>query len=149
MTFPSHILLGIILGKLTGNMTLSIIISVSVDIDHLVSYFKNGILLKPKKFWEAAVSRLDAYGDQRGYLHNIFIAAAICGLTFLISTPIGITVTIAYFGHLLLDSLDKSDYWPLYPSKRFDIKGFVDYYSIHELLFDIFLGVIIVLLFIV
>ena len=149
MTFPSHILLGIILGKLTGNIALSVIISVSVDIDHLFSYFKHDIILKPKAFLKAALSRNDAYGDQRGYLHNIFIAGAICALTFLISTPPGVTVTLAYFGHLLLDSLDKSDYWPLYPSKRFDIRGFVDYYSVHELLFDAFLAAIIVTLFVI
>ena len=52
MTFPTHLMAGLILGKITGNYPLSVGIAVGVDIDHVFSYAKNGILLKPRKFIE-------------------------------------------------------------------------------------------------
>lgn len=147
MTLPSHILLGVVIGKLTGNYTTAIAVSVLVDTDHIVSYVKSGVLFSPRKLVKTITDTDDPYGDQRGYLHNVIIAGIISGCMFLISIPFGITFTSAYFGHLLLDSFDKSDYWPLYPNKKMNIKGFIDYYSWQEIIFDGILIVVIVFLF--
>lgn len=149
MTIPSHVLLGVVIGKVTGDYKTAILVSALVDIDHLVSYIKSGVIFSPRKFWKTISDKNDPYGDQRGYLHNILIATLSSGLTFLISIPFGITFSLAYLGHLVLDSLDKSDYWPFYPNKQVNLQGFIDYFSWQELLFDLFLVGILVVLFLI
>jgi membrane-bound metal-dependent hydrolase YbcI (DUF457 family) len=133
MTLPTHILLGGVIAKLTGNPVLAISVSVLIDIDHVISYVKSGVIFSPKKFWKTVTDKNDPYGDQRGYLHNVFIAVVICALFWVLIPSVGLTFALAYLGHLTLDALDKSDYWPLYPSKKINIKGFVGYYSKKEL----------------
>lgn len=146
MTLPSHLLLGAIVGTATGDPITAIAVSALVDVDHLYSYAKHGVLWRPKQFWKTITDKADPYGDQRGYLHNIVVAAGISALTFLINPAFGITFTAAYFGHLLLDALDTSDYWIFYPNKSVNLRGFVDYYSKQEILFDIGLLIILAIL---
>jgi membrane-bound metal-dependent hydrolase YbcI (DUF457 family) len=145
MTLPSHIILGAVIGGLTGDYKTSIIVSVFVDLDHLVSYVKSGVIVKPKKFFKTITAKDDPYGDQRGFLHNVVVAGVISGLTFLVSIPFGSVFTLAYLGHLLLDAFDKSDYWPLYPFKGINITGFIDYFSWKEILFDFLMLVVLFL----
>ncbi|MFZ2049093.1 MAG: metal-dependent hydrolase [Minisyncoccia bacterium] len=146
MTFPTHLLAGLVLGKVTGNYPLSIGISVGVDIDHLYSYAKNGVLVSPKKFFKTVFDRNDPYGDQRNILHNVLIFLFITAVTFILNIQIGLIVFLAYLGHLILDALDKSDYFPFFPNKKVNIKGFIDYFSKKEFFIMIFLGAVFLLI---
>lgn len=133
MTLPSHILLGGVIATVTGNPVVAIAVSVLIDLDHLVSYAKSGVLLSPKKLWKTVTDKNDPYGDQRGYLHNFFVAGLVCVAVWFLFPLVGLTFMLAYLGHLFLDALDTSDYWPLYPSKKINMQGFIDYYSKQEL----------------
>lgn len=144
MTFPTHFLLGMVIGKLTGNYTAGIAASVLVDVDHLQSYAEHGLLTKPKKLWKTVTAEKDSYGDQRGMLHNVvFFACASVALIVLFKW-IGTVIVIGWFGHLLLDALDASDYWPLYPDKSINLKGPINYGTWKEFLF--FLALLIIYL---
>lgn len=146
---PTHILLGAIIGKVTGDPVAAIAVSVLVDVDHLYSYAKHKVLFTFKKFWKVVTDQSDPYGDQRGYLHNIIIAAVISALSFFVSKKFGIVFSSAYFGHLLLDMLDTSDYFIFYPSTTVNVKGFIDYYSKGEVILDVALVVILISMFFV
>ena len=146
MTLPTHILLGSIIGQLTGNLVLAIAVSVLVDIDHLYSYIKSKVIFSPRKFWKTVTDKNDPYGDQRGYLHNVIVAGIISVIVWLALPLVGLTFALAYFGHLLLDALDKSDYWPLFPNKKINITGFVGYFSPGEVMIDVGLVVLLIIL---
>lgn len=145
MTFPTHLLAGLVIGKLTGNYGLSIVGATCVDIDHIYTYAKNGVLLNPKKFFTTVFDREDPYGDQRNILHNVLVFLLISVVTFIINHQIGLVLFLAYLSHLILDALDKSDYFPFFPSKKVNIRGFIDYFSKEEFLIMIFLGVVFLL----
>jgi membrane-bound metal-dependent hydrolase YbcI (DUF457 family) len=132
MTFPTHLMAGLVIGKLTGNYSLSIAGSLFLDIDHAFSYAKNGILLKPKQLWKAVTDREDPYGDQRYFLHNFFVFLIITTIVLLLDLRIGLIFGIAYLGHLILDALDNSDYFPFFPNKKFNVRGPIRYFSIEE-----------------
>jgi membrane-bound metal-dependent hydrolase YbcI (DUF457 family) len=53
---------------------------------------------------------------------------------------------IAYLGHFLLDALDNSDFMPFYPFGKFNIKGFIPYFSKQELVFSLILFLIFIIL---
>lgn len=139
MTFPTHLIAGLIMGKLTGNYSVAIASSVLIDVDHLQSYIKSGVLFKLKLFWKTITDKADPYGDQRGYLHNLFIFAGISTILLLIWSYTAIPFILGWFGHLLLDALDNSDYWPLYPYKKLNLKGPILYASYQELIFSFLL----------
>ncbi len=134
MTIPTHVILGVLIGKITGDFPTAIAVSVLVDIDHLVSYVRHGVLTDYKKFLNVITDKEDPYGDQRGYLHNILIAGLLSALSFLVGMSFGLVFTLSYFGHLLLDALDKSDYWSLFPYKKINIRWPIEYYSYQEIL---------------
>jgi membrane-bound metal-dependent hydrolase YbcI (DUF457 family) len=139
MTLPSHIVVGLIIGKLTDNYPLAIASSVLIDVDHLQSYVKSGVLFKPKLFWKTITDKADPYGDQRGYLHNavVFIVGSI-----LLALILGYTTTpliLGWLGHLALDAFDNSDYWPLYPYKGLNLRGPIVYASHQEAVFSFLL----------
>ena len=136
MTIPSHVILGTVIGTATGNIPLAVAVSVAVDVDHFVSYFKSGVIYKPKKFWQTITAKKDKTGDQRGYLHNVFVATFISALVWLWWPAVALTFGLAYFGHLALDALDASRYWPFYPSKKLCLVGVIPFYSRYELLFS-------------
>ena len=144
MTIPTHILLGAIIGKATGNYSLAIGASVIPDLDHLSSYIKSGVIRKPKVFWNTITSADDPHGDQRGILHNLFFFLILSALFFYFLPKIALVLVLGWLGHIVLDALDKSDYWPFYPNKRINIRGFIKYASIQELVF--FLALLIVFL---
>ena len=133
MTFPTHLMAGLVIGKLTGNYSLSIAVAVGVDIDHVFSYAKNGILLKPKKFLQTVFNRDDPYGDQRFFLHNVLVFILISGIVFFINPQIGFIFSLAYLSHIILDALDNSDYFPFFPNKKINIRGPIEYASWKEL----------------
>lgn len=135
MTTPTHIAAGVLIGALTGNWAVAILVSVLVDLDHLFSYVKSGVIFSPQKFWRTITDKEDATGDQRNILHNIFIAILISFGIYFIFPSIFLTFACAYFGHLILDTLDTSEYWPLYPSKLITLRGYIDFYSRYEVFF--------------
>jgi membrane-bound metal-dependent hydrolase YbcI (DUF457 family) len=139
VTIPTHLIAGLLIGKLTGNYPLAIASSALVDVDHLQSYIKSGVILKPKLFWKTITDQADPYGNQRGYLHNTFVFFIISSLLYLFFSVAIVPFILGWLGHLILDALDNSDYWPLYPNKRVNLKGPILYATYQELLFAIFL----------
>jgi len=139
MTFPTHILLGAIIGKVAVNYSIGLVSSAVIDVDHLQSYAKHKVLFRPKKLWHALTDQKDEWGDQRGILHNIaFFAVASMVLIFLFP-KIGILISVGWFGHILLDALDNSDYYPLYPNKSINLRGPIKYGTWQEAVFFVFL----------
>src|SRR5688572_3028271 len=106
MTAPSHLIVGLLLGKLTGNYAVAITSSLVIDIDHLISYYKHGILFKPREFWNAITTETDPWDDQRNILHSVVSWFLISGIFFLFNQEMGIVVLLGYLCHLLLDALD-------------------------------------------
>ncbi len=139
MTFPTHLLAGLIVGKLTGNYSLGIVSSVAMDVDHLQSYFKSGVIFKPKVFWQTITNPADPYGNQRGYLHNVLVFIVISGVLFMVLRNIALPIVLGWLGHLILDALDNSDYWPFYPNKKINLKGPIIFASRWEILFTFLL----------
>lgn len=142
MTLPTHFMLGMIIGKITGNYPVALASSTLVDLDHLQSYATHGVLFKPKKLWRALTEQKDEWGDQRGIFHNVIFFAVASVLLILLFHKIGIFIVIGYFGHLCLDALDNSDYWPLYPNKSINLRGPIKYGTWQELIFFLVLLVI-------
>ena len=128
MTIPTHLALGLLIGKVSGNYEIALLVSMAPDMDHFVSYARHGVLLHPKKFWKTVTDVNDPWEDQRSFLHNIVVWLILSLIAILLNKTAGIVFTSAYFGHLLLDALDNSDYYPFYP-KKFRIKGPVVYNS--------------------
>lgn len=139
MTLPTHLLLGLIIGKVTGHYPLAIAASIAVDVDHLIPFAKNGVLWSPRKLWHIMTDRTDPLGTPRYMLHNVFIGAGICIGSFLIHTQLGIIVTFSYIGHLALDALDDTIYFPLYPNEDINIRGPIRYFSVQEIAFAVVL----------
>lgn len=146
MTLPTHFLLGMIIGKVTGNYPAAIASSVLIDLDHLQSYVSHGLITKPKKLWQALTDQKDPWGDQRGIFHNIIFFGIVAVLLVILGGIIGKIIVLGYLGHLLLDTLDNSDYWPLYPNKSINFRGPIKYGSLQELVFFIMLLIIWILL---
>lgn len=146
MTLPSHLIAGLLIGKLTGNYPLAISASLLVDIDHIQSYIKSGVLFHPKELWRTITDADDLYGDQRGILHNILLCIVVSSILIAVLDFFALPIVIGWLGHLVLDALDKSDYWPLYPFKQINIKGFIPYKSLAELYFSSMLFIIFILI---
>lgn len=146
MTLPTHFMLGMIIGKITGNYPAALASSVLIDLDHLQSYITHGVILKPKKLWYALTDQVDQWGDQRGIFHNVIFFGIVAIFLCILGGAVGKVVTIGYLGHLLLDALDNSDYWPLYPNKKINLRGPIKYGSIQELVFFIVLLIIFIVI---
>lgn len=139
MTLPTHALAGLIIGKITGDFPTALAGSLVMDLDHTISYFRHGILFKPRKLFRAISTEADPWGDQRNFLHSIFSWVVISSLLLAINFEFGLIFSIAYLFHLVFDALDGADFYPFFPLKKFVIKGFVRYYSKEEIVFDIIL----------
>lgn len=146
MTFPTHFMLGMVIGKVTGNYSAAIASSVLPDLDHIQSYVTHGVILRPKKLWKVLTDQVDPWGDQRGIFHNIIFFAITTMFLIVFMGTVGQVIVVGYGGHLLLDALDNSDYWPLYPNKTINFRGPIKYGSFQELLF--FIGLVIMYIFI-
>lgn len=134
MTLPTHLALGGIIGAITGQPILALVMSVIVDIDHLGTYYRHGVLKNPRLFWRTITQTNDPYGGQRGHLHSIFGIAIIAALSWLVVPVYALTLIFSHVGHLVLDALDSADYWPLYPFQKINIRGPVGFFSRHEAL---------------
>ncbi|MEK7652270.1 MAG: metal-dependent hydrolase [Patescibacteria group bacterium] len=134
MTTATHVALGLIIGKVTNNYGLALAFSVGPDIDHLISYAKHGVLLNPRRFLKVTTDAEDPWGDQKSFLHNVFVWFGISLVAIAINQRVGLIISIAYLGHLVLDALDSSLFFPFYP-RKFCIKGPIVYNSAHEYFF--------------
>lgn len=140
MTLPTHAVTGLLIGTLLGHPTLGLVVGCFPDIDHLYSYVKHGYLKNWRTFYRHAFGKDDVTGDQRNILHNILIVLLLCLVIFFVLPELFTVVSFAYISHIILDAIDTSDYFPLYPSKVINIKGFLDFYSYKEgILFSILL----------
>lgn len=122
---------------MTGDFSAAFAGSLVIDLDHMISYFRHGILFSRAKLFKALTDEVDQWGDQRNFLHSIYSWFFISALLFLMNRTFGFVFSIAYFFHLVLDAMDSAVYYPLFPSKKFLIKGFVKYYSKQEIIFDV------------
>jgi membrane-bound metal-dependent hydrolase YbcI (DUF457 family) len=149
MTLPTHVLAGLIIGKITGDFPTALAGSLVMDLDHTISYFRHGILFKPRQLFKAIHDEADPWGDQRNFLHSIFSWVVISILLVTINFNFGLVFSIAYFFHLVLDALDSADFYPFFPFRKFVIKGFVKYFSKQEIIFDVCLVLVLITLFII
>lgn len=136
MTLPTHALAGLIIGKITGDFPTALAGSLVIDLDHAISYFHHGILLKPSKLLKTISDEVDSWGDQRNFLHSIF-SWVIISVLLVINFKFGLLFSIAYFFHLVFDALDSADFYPFFPFKKFVIKGIIKYCSKQEMIFDL------------
>jgi len=139
MYSTGHLALGLILGKLTGDYPTAIISSVAIDLDHLIPYAQQGIIFSPKKMWKAAKT---PHASSRGILHSFFAWAILSGIICLVNLEVGLVFSLGILGHFLLDALDGDDFYPFYPIKKMNTKGFIGYYSRKELFLTIVLFII-------
>ena len=134
MTLPTHLITGLVIGKITGQYSFAIVGALFVDIDHIFSYVKNGVLINPRKFWKTITDTNDPYGDQRYILHNFLIFLALIGIFLFFNQRLGLVFGLAYLSHLVLDALDNADYFPFFPNKKINLRGPVKYFSRQEFL---------------
>jgi hypothetical protein len=121
MTFPTHILAGLIIGKLTGDYTAALTGSLLMDADHLISYYRHGILLRPLRILKESLTEDDPWGDQKNYLHSVQSWFILSLLVIALNVHFGLVFSLAYLVHLILDAMTGS-FYPFYPHKRFYIK---------------------------
>jgi archaellum biogenesis protein FlaJ (TadC family) len=142
-------LAGLIIGKITGNYPIAIIVSLAIDLDHIISFYRHGVLFNFKKLLKEALDEKDPWGDQRNILHNVFVFIIISFLVIILNSKIALVFSLAYLTHLFLDAINGSPLYPLYPSKKFATKGFIKYNSKQEIMFDACLAIILALIFII
>jgi membrane-bound metal-dependent hydrolase YbcI (DUF457 family) len=146
MTLPTHLIAGLIVGKLTGNYSASIAGAVLVDLDHGFSYAKSNLLFDLKKLLKTVLDERDPYGDQRYIFHNILSPLLVAVVIYFFSPGVALAFFLAHLSHLLLDALDNADFFPLFPSKKINIKGPIGYFSKQEFAFAVFLLFLFILL---
>ena len=149
MTLPTHVLAGLIIGKITGDFPTALAGSLVMDLDHTISYFRHGILFKPRKLFKVISDEADPWRDQRNFLHSIFSWVVISSVLLLINFKFGLVFSVAYFFHLLFDAIDSADFYPFFPFRKSVLKGFVKYYSKQEIILDICLVLTLIVLFVV
>ena len=132
---------------MTGDFPTALAGSLVMDLDHTISYFRNGILFKPRQLFKVIQDEADPWGDQRNFLHSIFSWVVIFFLLLTINSNFVLVFSIAYLFHLILDALDSSDFYPFFPFNKFVIRGFVKYFSKQEIIFDVCLILVLITLF--
>lgn len=139
MLLSTHLAAGLIISKLTGNYNASLLGSVIMDLDHLIAYYRTGILLKFRKILVAITGRADIGIAQRNFFHNIFFYLFISAVVLAINLSAGLTFGAAYLCHLILDALDSENYYPFYPSLKINLRGPIKYFSRQEFIFTFIL----------
>jgi membrane-bound metal-dependent hydrolase YbcI (DUF457 family) len=123
---------GLVIGKLTGEYALAVTGAAFLDLDHLMTLARHGLLSTPRKFLKAILDRDDPYGDQRYIFHNFLVFVCITLILVYMNTVMGFIFGAAYASHILLDGLDNSDYYPFFPNKKINIRGPITYFSKQE-----------------
>ena len=132
MTIPTHVAVGLFVGMVTGHPLVGVLASILIDLDHFVIYARHGVLKSPKLFWKIVSNNEDPYGGQRWWLHSLLVAIPLSVVVWF-AIPIWAPVLIlSYLGHILLDILDSADYWPLFPFKKWNIRGPIRFFSLQE-----------------
>lgn len=126
--------MGLIIGKVTGDYPTAIISSTAIDIDHLIPYVKNKIIFDFKAIMKTAHRADDT---SRSILHSFFALVILSGLVAIFNFRTGLIFALGYLSHFLLDALDDSDFYPFFPIKKFNTKGFIGYFSKLELIFTL------------
>ena len=134
MYATTHLAMGLVIGRLTGDYQAALLGSLIIDIDHLVPAIKENRLFNFKEFWRRSKSSSDS---ARSFLHGLLPFIVISAIITFFDWRFGLIFAVAYLGHLVLDALDDSPFFPLYPNKKINIKGFIPYYSTEELIFSI------------
>lgn len=137
MTLPTHALAGLLIGQTTGAWWPALLGAVAIDADHLISYARSGVLFRPPLLKKALLDPEDPWGDQRSYLHSLPVFALIAAVLYLAfpGSAVALAFILGYASHLLLDTLDRSEYWPFFPNKKLSLRGPIGYYSKSELAF--------------
>ncbi|PIT94428.1 hypothetical protein COT98_03800 [Candidatus Falkowbacteria bacterium CG10_big_fil_rev_8_21_14_0_10_39_9] len=136
MYSTAHLAAGLIIGKLTGDYPTAIISAVAIDLDHLIPYTQKNILFNLKKILRSAKSTHDS---ARSYLHSFIVFPLLTGLVMLFNFKVGLVFGLGYLSHFLLDAIDDDDFYPFFPWRNFNTKGFIGYYSRAEFIFTIIL----------
>jgi hypothetical protein len=135
MLLPTHLAAGLIIGKLTGDYTTAFIGSAAVDLDHFFAFYRSHILLKVKKIILAATKQNFLVSNQRNYFHNVLFFLLVSLAVSAANLRIGLVFGLAYFIHLVFDSLDNQSYFPFYPNKKIKLQGPIRYFSKQEIIF--------------
>jgi membrane-bound metal-dependent hydrolase YbcI (DUF457 family) len=143
MYATTHLALGLIIGKISGDYSAALIGSLAIDIDHMFPAFQEKRLFNIKKYWEKSKDYKDS---GRSYFHGIFALIFFSVILYFFDPRFALIFAIAYLGHFLLDALDNSDFMPFYPFGKFNIKGFIPYFSKQELVFSLILFLIFIIL---
>lgn len=139
MLLSTHLAAGLIISKLSGNYNAALLGSVIMDLDHLIAYYRTGILLKLRKILIATIGKADIGIAQRNFFHNIFFYLFISAVVSAINFSAGLIFGAAYVCHLILDSLDSENYYPFYPSLKINLRGPIKYFSRQEFIFTFIL----------
>ncbi len=132
----THLALGLIIGKATGDYPAAILGSLLIDVDHLWPAFKDKELFNLKKLLKRTTNSTDT---SRCFFHNIFSWIILSVGACLINFHFGWVFSLAYLGHLILDAIDSSPFFPFFPIKKFNIIGFISYCSKKEVVFSLIL----------
>lgn len=136
MYSTAHLAAGLIIGKLTGDYPTAIISAVAIDLDHLVPYAQKNIIFNIKKILNSTKSTHDS---ARSYLHSFIALPILVLIISLFNFKTGLIFGLGYLSHFLLDALDDDDFYPLFPWKKFNTRGFIGYYSKAEFVFTLIL----------
>lgn len=136
MFISAHLVAGLIVGKITNDYPLAMAFSLFAEVDHAIPFIKHKIIFSPKKLWSAMTDPLDPFDNQRNYLHSFFTLGISSLIIYLIDSRVGTIFFLSYLSHLLLDLLDGSDFYPIYPFK-FNYHGPINYYSKGEMVFTL------------
>jgi len=137
----AHLAAGLIVGKTMGNYPAALIGALVIDLDHIILYLRHNVFSSWKKFWGIVTRRADPYRFQRNYLHSFMTWIVVSFIVYMIDAPFGMVFSVGYLTHLLLDMLDGSDFYPLYPVK-WKVNGLIPYMSKAEAVLTVLLFVI-------
>jgi membrane-bound metal-dependent hydrolase YbcI (DUF457 family) len=129
----AHLAAGLLIGKLTGNYVPAVIGALFLDLDHIIPYIKHGAFSSVKKFFKTTTMTDAGAWDDRNYFHSLFSFFAISAAVYFINFEIGITFSLGYLSHLVLDSIDSCGIHLFYPIKAVRLHGPIGYFSKAEL----------------
>ncbi|MDD3711267.1 MAG: metal-dependent hydrolase [Patescibacteria group bacterium] len=143
MYATTHLALGLIIGKISGDYSAALIGSLAIDIDHMFPAMREKRFLNIREYWK----RSRSYADSgRSYFHGIFALIFFSVILYFFDPRFALIFSIAYLGHFFLDALDNSDFMPFYPLSKFNIKGFIPYFSKQEFVFSLILFLVFIIL---
>lgn len=141
MTIMTHVLVGYALSAYVGSPAVVVVAAAVPDIDHLLA-LRSGAYSNTSSFITSLFQREDVSHSQRNILHNIVVTGIVSLAAWIVSGSAAFSA--GYISHILLDMIDGSFYYPLYPSKRFAFRGIIPYMSLQETLFACLVGLMIV-----